>query len=258
MSKHLHAKFSRFALTGVLLGGLISAVAGIPAQAQALSQEEANEIATDAYVYFYPLVTMDLTRKQLTNLKPGDSAYGGPANWFTNVRAYPAAGDKSVVRPNFDTLYSSAWLDLGQEPVVVSAPNTNGRYYLLPMLDMWTNVFASPGWRTTGTEAAHFLIAPPGWRPDLRERFVEEFKLPKETQRIDAACLDYRPYQDRRPGRLPGGEQDSGRLQGHAAVAMAPRGQNAGGQDRSKRRHQNAAEDRSGYNAGCEILCLCG
>ena len=186
MSKHLHAKFSRFALTGVLLGGLISAVGGIPAQAQALSQEEANEIATDAYVYFYPLVTMDLTRKQLTNLKPGDSAYGGPANWFTNVRAYPAAGDKSVVRPNFDTLYSSAWLDLGQEPVVVSVPNTNGRYYLLPMLDMWTNVFASPGWRTTGTEAAHFLIAPPGWRPDLRERFVEEFKLPKETQRIDA------------------------------------------------------------------------
>ena len=92
---------------------------------------------------------------------------------------------KVVVRPNFDTLYSSAWLDLTKEPVVVSAPDTGGRYYLLPMLDMWTDVFASPGWRTTGTGAGHFLIAPPGWRPDLRDKF-DEFKLPEGTQRIDA------------------------------------------------------------------------
>lgn len=156
------------------------------AKAQSVSEEEANAIATNAYIYFYPIVTMDVTRKQLTNLKPDTGSYGGPPNWFTNVRAYPAAEDRGVVRPNFDTLYSSAWLDLSKEPVVISVPNTDGRYYLLPMLDMWTDVFASPGWRTTGTEAANFLVAPPGWRPDLRDRFAEEFKLPKGTQRIDA------------------------------------------------------------------------
>jgi hypothetical protein len=54
------------------------------------------------------------------------------------------------------------------------------------MLDMWTDVFASPGWRTTGTQAGTFLVTPPGWRPDLRDRFIDEFKLPKNTQRIDA------------------------------------------------------------------------
>jgi hypothetical protein len=70
--------------------------------------------------------------------------------------------------------------------MIVSAPETNGRYYLLPMLDMWSDVFASPGWRTTGTQAQTFLIVPPGWRPDLRDKLVDEFKLPKDTQRIDA------------------------------------------------------------------------
>jgi hypothetical protein len=110
---------------------------------------------------------MDLTRKQLINSDPKTAGIGGPPNTFDNIQAYPAADMKAVVRPNFDTLYSSAWLDPTREPMVVSVPDTGGRYYLLPMLDMWTDVFASPGSRTTGTRAANFLLVPPGWSGDV-------------------------------------------------------------------------------------------
>jgi hypothetical protein len=169
---------------------LIAGVAGgDPASAGAqapIGEQEAHAIAVDAYLYFYPLVTMDLTRRQMTNGPAGSQLGSGPPNTFHNIAEYPPADVKVVVRPNFDTLYSTAWLDLTKEPVVVSVPDTKGRYYLLPMLDMWTDVFTSPGWRTTGTQAQHFLVAPAGWRPDLRERFIDEFRLPRDTQRIDA------------------------------------------------------------------------
>jgi hypothetical protein len=152
----------------------------------AITAEQAHAIGVDAYIYFYPLLSMEITRRTFTNVEPGKVFGKGPMNTFANFLTYPPADFKGVVRPNFDTLYSIAWLDITKEPVVISVPDTDGRYYLLPMLDMWTDTFASPGWRTTGTKAGSFLITPPGWRPDLRDRFVDEFRLPKETQRIEA------------------------------------------------------------------------
>jgi hypothetical protein len=145
-------------------------------RAAPVSEEEAHSIGVDAYLYLYPLVTMDLTRLQFTNVKPGEDPLKGPMNTFVNFPAFPGAEMKTVVRPNFDTLYSTGWLDLSKGPVVVSVPDINGRYYLLPMLDMWTDVFASPGWRTTGTAAANFLVTPPGWSGTV----------PDDMTRIDA------------------------------------------------------------------------
>ena len=150
------------ALTFSLFLSLTPAPAAVAAPG-VITEEEAHAIGVDAYLYFYPIITMDVTRKQLTNQEPGKGSIGGPMNAFNNIQTFPTADMRVVVRPNFDTLYSSGWLNLTKEPMVVSVPDTGGRYYLLPMLDMWTDVFASPGWRTTGTQAANFLLALPGW-----------------------------------------------------------------------------------------------
>jgi hypothetical protein len=154
-----------------ILDATPSRLAPVTGSIPALTQDQARTIGVDAYIYFYPLILMDLTRKQLTNIDQKETGKG-PANLFVNVPAYPPADFKGVVRSNFDTLYSLAWLDLTREPLVVSAPDTAGRYYLLPMLDMWTDVFASPGWRTTGTKAANFLVTPPGWSGKVAEEFT--------------------------------------------------------------------------------------
>ena len=161
---------SRSAIAFVL-GSLLWPVTA--AAQSAITEQEAQSIAVDAYIYFYPLVTMDVTRKQLTNKPPGSGSLGGPMNMFANADAFPSADFKAVVRPNFDTLYSSGYLDLTKEPMVVSVPDTGGRYYLLPILDMWSDVFASPGWRTTGTQAGNFLVTPRGWSGAVPAGFAQ-------------------------------------------------------------------------------------
>jgi len=139
-------------------------------------EQEAQAIAVEAYIYLYPLVMMDATRRQMTNVEAGQQVGFGPMNTFSHIRTFPPAEFKAVPWPNFDTLYSSAWLDLTEEPLIVSAPDTGGRYYLLPLEDMWTDVVAVPGKRTSGTDAGDFAVVPLGWQGEL----------PTGVKRIDA------------------------------------------------------------------------
>ena len=108
-------KTTTFRLAALCLALSLCAAAPAVAQAPALTENQARAIATDAYVYFYPLILMDLTRKQSINGTRTDFGQG-PMNAFANVPAYPPADFKGVVRSNFDTLYSIAWLDLTREP----------------------------------------------------------------------------------------------------------------------------------------------
>jgi hypothetical protein len=130
------------------------------------NEHKSREAGIKAVIYGLPLLIMDLTKINATNvLSPRGVA--APLNQFGHMREFPTAAFKQVVRANVDTLYSSAFLDLTEEPLVLSVPDTNGRYYLLPLFDAWGNVFASPGTRTTGNDAAHFVIVGPNWQGRL-------------------------------------------------------------------------------------------
>lgn len=147
------------------------------ATAQAPSEQNVREIAREAYQYAYPIVLMDATMRQTTAVPNATAVRGrAPINQFAYFRSYPAADAKDVVRFNFDTLYSFAWADLSKGPMILSVPDTGGRFYLVPSLDMWSDVFSSVGSRTTGTKAGHFAYVAPGWKG----------KLPADVQRIDA------------------------------------------------------------------------
>jgi len=138
--------------------------------------EEAVSAATDAYIYGYPLVTMDMTRKFLTNYTAVQGSRG-PMGQIIKLRSYPAVDDHAVTAPNADTLYTTAFIDVSNEPWVFSIPDMGDRYYLMPMLDGWTDVFQVPGKRTTGGKAQSYAITGPGWSGTLPAG-VTEYKSP--------------------------------------------------------------------------------
>src|SRR4051794_41391587 len=120
---------------------------------------------------------MEATRRQMTNAEAGQQVGFGPMNAFSHMRAFPPAEFRAVPWANADTLYSLAWLDLTTEPLILPVPDTGGRFYLLPMQDMWTDVVAVPGKSTTGTGGGSFAVAGRNWHGEL----------PDGVGRIDAS-----------------------------------------------------------------------
>lgn len=142
-----------------------------PSGQEEIDSDELLKVVGEAYIYGYPLVLMDLTKRVTTNIeKPHPVRPLAPINQLGHFRKFPDHTLTAVVKPNVDTYYSIAWLDLGGEPQVLSMPATE-RYYLLQMLDAYSNVFASPGTRTTGTDAQTMMIVGPNWKGETPEGF---------------------------------------------------------------------------------------
>jgi hypothetical protein len=116
---------------------------------------EIRQIAERAYLYAYPLVLLDETMRAL------------PSNHLMHVSAFPDASFRFIVRPNADTLYTNAWIDVSREPMLLHVPDSGGRFYLLQFMDAWTETFANPGKRTTGTSEAWFALVGPEWQGEL-------------------------------------------------------------------------------------------
>ena len=135
---------------------------------------EATEVGAKVYIYGYPLVTLEMTRRVTTNTAE-PAGLRAPMGQFVHARTFPPVTYRDVPAANADTLYSLAWLDLGKEPYILSIPDAEGRYYMVPMLDGWSEVFQSPGTRTTGTKAQIYAITGPNWKGEL-PKGVTEYK----------------------------------------------------------------------------------
>jgi hypothetical protein len=160
---------TRLTTTAWVMTFLLS-VAFTPARAQTnVSPAEARAIAEDVYIYGYPLVTMEITRRVTTNTA-APAGMRAPMGQFAHARKYPPITYRDVPGANADTLYSLAWLDLAKEPYVLTIPDAGGRYFMMPMLDGWSDVFQVPGTRTTGDKAQTYVITGPRWEGELPKR----------------------------------------------------------------------------------------
>src|SRR5512143_3714871 len=137
---------------------------------------EAIKIATEAYIYGYLLVTFDMARSQQTNVAAPDAEHA-PIGQMIKMRSYPAVDNHCCAAPNADTLYTITWLDVSKEPWIVGIPDMGERYYIMPMLDGWSEVFEVAGSRTTGGTAQTYAITGPGWSGTLPQG-VKEVKSP--------------------------------------------------------------------------------
>ena len=190
--------------------------------------------ASDAYVYGYPLVTMEMTRRVLTTVAQVEGTRG-PTGQVIKMRAYPDASFRDVTAPNADTLYTTSFFDVGDEPWVLSVPDMKGRYFLLPFLDGWTNVFSVPGSRTTGTQVRPLSL--PGRAGRRCSRRSDTTQVP------DRHRLASRPHLlHRHAGGLRRGSRPPGRVQAPAAQHLGQGQHAAWRQGRSGDRHEKAGE----------------
>lgn len=140
-----------------------------------LCSKKAQDIAIEAYIYGYSMITSEVTRVQMTNVAEHQD-FKAPMGQFMNIRHYPPANYRGVTTPNADTLYSVAWLDLDNEPWVFSHPDMVNRFYLFPMYDLWMPVIESPGTRTAGTAAAIYVLNGPKWKGTLPSALQQRIK----------------------------------------------------------------------------------
>ena len=129
---------------------------------------DAQNLLEEAYLYAFPLVIMNATKIYSTNTETANNIRA-PINQFNHARKLADASFRTVVTPNVDTIYTQAWLDLSEEPMIYVVPATD-RFFNVQVLDAWTNTAA-------------VLEEPGSSAPAGRERFQKVSGRSKFLQR---------------------------------------------------------------------------
>jgi len=169
------ASQARFAfLKNILLAAAVLCFVMLPASgnAKGVSTETDHDIGLKTYMYAYPMVLLDTTRTQ-----------GGYSdNKLYHSRTFADPTETTVIRPNVDTLYTTAYLNLSSGPIVLTVPDMGDRYYMIQLMDAWTDTFADMGTRTSGNAKQKFMIVPPHWTGTIPSDNVNIIKAP--THRV--------------------------------------------------------------------------
>jgi len=112
--------------------------------------------AEEFYDYAYPLVMMKISQDAM--LSSPLRKKGGQLNKFIMFKKLAQPKNTAVVLGNRNTLYCVGWLDLSEGPVLFEIPNMGERYFVMPLIDAWTNTFKSIGSRTTGQSAQKYFL----------------------------------------------------------------------------------------------------
>ncbi|HLT72235.1 MAG TPA: DUF1254 domain-containing protein [Cyclobacteriaceae bacterium] len=141
---------------------------------ETLLPEDVRQIAKEAYIFAYPML-MGYQAQYYTTM-PASPGYRGPWNQIAHDTKPADHTRKDVVTMNGDTPYSAFGVDLRAEPMVLSVPKIDDRYYVFQCVDLFTHNFAFVGTRTTGTDSGNYLFVGPGWKEEVpKEKFNDVF-----------------------------------------------------------------------------------
>ena len=154
-----------------------------PKQSTALLTTAETEAIFD---YAYPLVIMKISQDMMFTVPFRPASH---PNHFIHFKRLAMPKNRAVVLGNRNTLYSVGWVDLSKGPVRFEIPDMGERYYVMPLLDAWTNTFRSLGSRTTGQDPQKYLLVNASWQgqaPDGYEVIICPTNMVWITGRIQA------------------------------------------------------------------------
>lgn len=167
MEGRFSTRLRRVAAVGALVCAALGAGAAASAAASEADYDQGYELGLDAYKYGLPLVSTNKTYLNQTSINVANGRGFGPVNRFNPARGLAEAGDTSVVAPNHDTLYTIAWLDLKRQPRVIHVPKIKDRYYVLPLMDPYTEDFRNLGSVNETKPGDYAVVGPDGGHVDL-------------------------------------------------------------------------------------------